>query len=176
MDFEVDKIVLKNLTFDRDLGNWIANIYYKESGNNFLIETPIMKIDKITMNKYKNPRIKVFSILKKENEIFDKTIKQIEEHICNKLGKMQFSELDNYSYFFKPISKDNIYKFFIPIYRNQINVIVKKNDDLTNSCSILSLSNLNKNTEFKAILYLSHIEIEKNNFYLSWNILQIKLE
>jgi hypothetical protein len=176
MNFELDKIILTNLNYDSELGNWIGNIYYKEFGNNLLIETPIMKINKITMNQYKNPRIKVFSVLKKENPIFNETIEQIEKFICVELGNKKFSELNNYSYFFKPMFKDNIYKFFIPVYNNEINIIVKKYDNLTDSSNILSLSNLNKNTEFKAILYLSHVEIEQNNFYLSWNILQIKLE
>lgn len=171
--FEISKLILSNFIFDNEIDNWLCNISYHQDGNNLLVETPQMSIEKVTLVKNKrNPKLIVYASIIGQNDQFSNTIKQIETFTCNYVGNNRAFKEKNISRFFKPINNEkNIYKFFIPIYHNEINILISDNNS-----NILSIKDLKCKSKFKAILYLSHLEFEKKYFYLNWNIIQLKLE
>lgn len=171
--FDLSKVILTKLIYDDEINNWMSNIFYNNDGNNLLMESPLMIIEKITyINTPNNPKIIIYASLSSENNQFVNTITEIEKHICNEVSNMISVQNIQISDFFEPINNKEIFKFLIPVYHNEINVVVT---DASNN-DVLSVKDLKLKSKFKAILYLSHLELEKKRFYLNWNIIQIKIE
>jgi len=172
-EFDVSNIILGNLVYDHEIKNWISKISYIQLDNCLMLQVPLVQLKRLVLETSNNyNRIKMYTAMTNPNENFIKIVSNIENHICKKIQKMKCFESYNIKAMFQSFSNENkIYKFFIPIYENSIDILITDKDEKK-----ISIKNLEKNCLISCIVYLSHVEIEQNKFYLNWNIIQIKLE
>lgn len=171
--FDITKLILSDIVYDQEVKNWICNVSYHEKGNNLLVETPLMSIEKITLiNRTTNPKLVMYAKIVHDNEVFTNTITDIENYICSSISENKVFKNKNILKFFQSVKSNDLYKFYIPVYKKEINILVgnQKED------KVYSIKDLKLKDRFKSILFLSHLEFEENIFYLNWNIIQILVE
>lgn len=171
--FTVENVILDDLSYDKDIKKWLGAIYYGEIDNNLMLQMPKMKLIKLTIEPGDNRSLlKVYLKLEAPNHDFIYIVEQIEGKILLELKK--HPNLGKYSIenLFKPCSEDGIiYKFLVPIYENNLDVVI-----IDSKHEKKSIKNLEKGALVSGVLYLSHLEIESNSLYLNWNIIQLRLE
>lgn len=107
-------------------------------------------------------RIKLTCKLVSDNQKFINTLSKIDE-LC-------YSKINNGKELYKNVNEENIFTFYIPIYNNNINILIEDKNK-----NIVSIKKLKKDIEVKFILLLSHLEFTEEIIYLNWSIIQIKL-
>lgn len=139
----------------------IRKIHYKNIENKLMVETPIMVIQSMTLQS-KESRIKLTCKLVSDNQKFINTLSKIDE-LC-------YNRINNGKELYKNVNEENIFTFYIPIYNNNINILIEDKNK-----NIVSIKKLKKDIEVKFILLLSHLEFNEEIIYLNWSIIQIKL-
>jgi hypothetical protein len=164
--FTTENILLSNIFKDIVTRKIIRKINYKDGKNKLMIETPILIIDYIFLEKFDAyKRICVICHMAVDNNAFKDTILNIDNFCLEKISKGK--EIYKHSY----NSEKNQFIFYIPIYDNKLNVLIEDKNK-----NIVSIKSLNKGLGMKAIVLLSHLEVGNNDVFLNWNIIQIKLE
>lgn len=160
--FDVDSLWLSPIIKDVNTNFFCSFINYKEK-NSLVIETPIIVLTHLDL-VYKNQsifhKIAVKVTLDKESQEFQKVISTIDEKLRN------ISPL--HGKFVSSISSNDTYSFFIPVYRNEVSILVIKDNQHE------KLSTLQKNTRCRLTLLLSHIEAANDIVMPIWNIIEIR--
>lgn len=159
--FTTDNIVMSNIYTDIITKKNIRKIHYKNTENKLMVETPIMVIETMTLQNTES-RIKLTCRLMSLNDKFINTLERIDD-LC-------YNKLQNGKEYYKYVNDKELFTFYIPIYNNNINILIEDKNK-----NIVSIKKLKKNINVKFILLLSHLEINNNIVYLNWNIIQIKL-
>lgn len=139
----------------------IRKIHYKNIENKLMVETPIMIIQSMILQNNES-RIKLTCKLVSDNQKFINTL--------NKIDELCYSKINNGKELYKNVNEENIFTFYIPIYNNNINILIEDKNK-----NIVSIKKLKKDIEVKFILLLSHLEFTEEIIYLNWSIIQIKL-
>lgn len=132
---------------------------------NLVVETPVLKIldMQLIFEEGETHKILVRANLNVDNIHFRKIVLSIDKRILQESsfqGKRRF--LPSYDY-------SGVFSFFIPIYKNEVNVLVSENNN------VLSLSSIKKGMLTRLTLLLSHVESVSDVFFPIWNIIQIKI-
>lgn len=163
-DFDVSSLWLSlpvRETYNKRL---IRKINYLQN-NNLIVETPPLTIDdmQLIFEEGNTQKILVRTKLLSENKAFQKIMESIDQKV------KQESPFTSLCRFIPSCNYYGEFSFFIPIYKNEVNVLVNRNTE------VLSLSSLHKNSECRIVLLLSHVESVNNVFFLVWNVTQVKL-
>ena len=159
--FKLNNIILSNLYKDITTKNIIRKINYKNDTNKLMVETPLLIIDNIYLQKYDMyKKICIKCHLANNNTDFTETLQEIDEFCINKLSKGK--EL------YKTVYENKQFTFYIPIYNDNINVLIEDKNK-----NIVSIKNLNKGLGIKIILLLSHMEVGNNNVFCCYIFIKI---
>jgi len=173
--FDLSKVILGGLVHDSEIGIWISKISYGTVQDNLMIQLPLMEVQTMKLsNNGLNSRIKIYLKVVNDGSTklnnFIRTVNDIELTIKNKI--LKYFKQREVEEFFVQCTTDNLnYTFYVPIFENSLTVAV-----LNNKNEILSLKELKKGSVVTGTLYVSHVEVEQESFFLNWNIIQIKLE
>lgn len=159
-------------TYDDEVGVWLCDVGYGKTGNNLILQLPAMKIKSMSLLPQKSShRIKLYAECVTPNKGFLGTFRAIEERLVGLLKSKHFGSHDIDSRFLPSVASDEIFRFFVPTYKNCVGVTITAGSHATR----LRLEDLRKGATFNGLLYLSHIEIEKERLFLHWNIIQMKI-
>lgn len=159
--FLTENILMSNVYTDIITKKNIRKIHYKNIENKLMVETPIMIIQSMILQNNES-RIKLTCKLVSDNQKFINTLSKIDE-LC-------YIKINNGKELYKNVNEENIFTFYIPIYNNNINILIEDKNK-----NIVSIKKLKKDIEVKFILLLSHLEFTEEIIYLNWSIIQIKL-
>ena len=162
--FRTSSLWLSPITQEASSDRLIRKINYQEN-DNLVIDTPPLEIlDFVLITDPDQFKILVKARLVTENPKFREVMTTIDKKIVEEagfVGSQRFlPSLD--------VSTGN-FSFFIPIYKNEINVLVLGNKKK------LSLTQLQKGMRGRMMLMLSHVESTAQLFFPVWNVVQIRL-
>jgi hypothetical protein len=164
--FNTENILLSEIFQDLSTKKNIRKINYKDTENKLMIETPVLTIDNIILQKHEQfKKICIKCRMETSNDAFLDTLTSIDGVCLDKISKGKEYYKSVYD------REKRQFTFYIPIYSDKLNVLIKDKEK-----NVVSIKTLVKGIGIKAILLLSHLDIGNNDVFLNWNIIQINIE
>ena len=162
--FDLSSLWLSTPVMETNNKRLITKINYLKD-NNLIVETPPLKVTNVQLifEEGNTQKILLRTKLISENDAFTRIIEAIDKKVKQ---ESTFAKMGRF------ISSCNYYgefSFFIPIYKNEVNVLVNRENE------VLSLNSLHRSSECRIVLLLSHVESVNEVFFLIWNVIQVKL-
>jgi hypothetical protein len=164
--FTVENILLSDVFQDVSTSKFIRKVNYKDNENKLLVETPVLIIDSIMLQKYDQfKKICIKCHMEVQNDAFIETLTNIDDCCLQKMKDGKECYINTYN------NDTKQFTFYIPIYNDKINVLIEDKQK-----NVVSIKNLIKGLGIKVILLLSHLDIGNKVVFLNWNMTQIKIE
>lgn len=162
--FKTSSLWLSPITQENTSERLIRKINYQDN-DNLVVDTPPLEIqDFILITDPDQYKILVKATLVKDNPQFLAVIDLIDKKLTEDAGFVGSQR------FWPTTDDDGFFYFFIPVYNQEINVLI-----LGNERHKMSLTQLSKGMKAKMMLILSHVESTSQLFFPVWNVVQIRL-
>jgi hypothetical protein len=163
--FEISALWLSPIMREANNRRLIRRVNYMKD-DNLIVETPPLRVTDLRLileDGGNTQKILMQTTALSDNSQFKELMQDIDSRVQTETGKLTQRYIPSVNY-------RGWYSFFIPVYKNEVNVMV-----LNNESAPVSLTTLKRGSVCRLVLLLSHVEIVEDAYFPIWNTIQIRM-
>lgn len=167
-EFNVEEVWLSPVLHDVYINRQVCKVNYQDR-NTLVVETPLLELLSIDLIVDRSQTNGVYKILVKTqllqpNPEFRNLIQTIDKQLVKKACIFKKER-----HFLPCLTTEDLFLFYIPVYNNEVNVLVKNSQTL----EAKSILDCQRGTTCRMTLLLSHVEAQNEVFLPIWNIIEV---